>query len=32
MLQLVGAVMVTTVNPTDPDAESKANKGKKIAQ
>ena len=32
LLQLWGAVTVTSVNPNDPDAVSKANKGKKIAQ
>ncbi|KAG0649848.1 rta1 [Hyphodiscus hymeniophilus] len=32
LLQLVGAVKVTTVDPTDADAKSKASKGKKIAQ
>jgi hypothetical protein len=31
-LQLVGAVMIVTVSDTDPNAKSKANRGKRIAQ
>ncbi|KAH6678341.1 RTA-like protein [Halenospora varia] len=32
MLQLIGAVRITTINPTDPDALSKGNKAKRIAE
>lgn len=32
MLQLVGAVQITTINPTDRDALSKSNRAKRIAE